>query len=70
MKSGRKCVEREGLLVCVAGHSKAPRRRFGGGSQHWVVIDGWVEGGDKAKVYESKGTPNYSYTIHDKFLLQ
>lgn len=23
------------------------------------------DGGDKAKVYESKGTPNYSYTIHD-----
>lgn len=21
--------------------------------------------GNKAKVYESKGTPNYSYTIHD-----
>lgn len=26
---------------------------------------GWVRGGNKAKVYESKGTPNYSYTIHD-----
>lgn len=42
----------------VAGHSTAPRGEspHGGG--------GVMVGGDKAKVYESKGTPNYSYTIH------
>lgn len=26
---------------------------------------GGTEGVNKAKVYESKGTPNYRYTIHD-----
>lgn len=46
----------------VAGRSTAPR----GGSPHGggrVMVRGGP-GGDKAKVYESKGTPNYSYTIH------
>lgn len=51
--------------MCVAGHSTAPKgeSKSGGG-----VGDGRgrrVRGGNKAKVYESKGTPNYSYTIHD-----
>lgn len=62
--------------VCVhfriAGHSTAPKGESQyGGKRRWVgewVGDGvgWVRGGGgKAKVYESKGTPNYSYTIHD-----
>lgn len=30
-----------------------------------VMAGALGEEGNKAKVYESKGTPNYSYTIHD-----
>lgn len=49
------------VCVCcrIAGHSTAPK----GESQYEGGRHG--EGGNKAKVYESKGTPNYSYTIHD-----
>lgn len=56
----------------IAGHSTAPK----GGSRYERGVGGvravrlmagagcgWE--GWKAKVYESKGTPNYSYTIHD-----
>lgn len=35
-----------------------------GEPQYWDAGEGMV-GRSKAKVYESKGTPNYSYTIHD-----
>lgn len=64
----------------MAGRSTAPRGGEGsqrGGVEVVEVGGRWLcgtgeeeeegegQGGDKAKVYESKGTPNYSYTIHD-----
>lgn len=36
-----------------------------GEPQYWDVGGGGRWEGGKAEVYESKGTPNYSYTIHD-----
>lgn len=55
---GCECVCRR-----IAGHSTAPKGESQ--SDGWGVMAGEVRGGGKAKVYESKGTPNYSYTIHD-----
>lgn len=53
--------------MCVSQDSRTFNSTEGRVTIGWVGGDGregrW--GGGKAKVYESKGTPNYSYTIHD-----
>lgn len=65
------CVSVRDRVCCrTAGHSTAPKgesqyRVRSRGRVGEVMVAGLGEGGNKAKVYESKGTPNYSYTIHD-----
>ncbi len=65
--SGRECVC---VFVCVCVSQDS--RTFNSTKGRVTISDGagdgggpGEKGGNKAKVYESKGTPNYSYTIHD-----
>lgn len=60
MKGSR--VEERVCGVCALVSMLQDSRTFNS-TKGRVTISVW--GGGKAKVYESKGTPNYSYTIHD-----
>lgn len=61
---GGGCAWRKSGRVRVLSRDRGTFNSTEGEPQYRDAGDGMV-GKGKAKVYESKGTPNYSYTIHD-----
>lgn len=61
---GRGCTWRNCRRVRALSRGRGTFNSTEGEPQHEDAGEGIV-GKGKAKVYESKGTPNYSYTIHD-----